>query len=194
MNLANWLSVKFPALDNLRAPWEPQARPAALAWIAFYLLLIVNAAFRGTWLQWADLVFVPIHEGGHLLFGYFGKWIMVFGGTFLQLFVPLALGAYFLWRRQLPGTAFCVFFFFEQWLPIGTYMADARSQSLEYVTVGDPELAEHDWYYLFSRAGLIAHDVQIGGCVRILGWIGMLATVIWFAGRSLQRSSKGSLS
>ena len=165
MDISTWLSERFPVLENLNADWEPVSRGAAIAWIAFYVLLVGNAAVRGTWLQWFDLIFVPIHEGGHLLFGYFGKWIMIAGGTFLQLFVPFALAVYFLLRRQLPGTAFCSFFFFEQFLPAGIYMADARSQSLEYVTVGDPEMAEHDWFYLFSHAGWIEHDTQIGGFV-----------------------------
>jgi len=79
-----------------------------------------------TLFQWFDLVFVPIHEGGHLLFGYFGQWLMVAGGTLLQLFVPFALVVYFVFKRQLLGTTFCAFFFFEQFLPIGIYMADAR--------------------------------------------------------------------
>jgi hypothetical protein len=182
-----WFSDRFPILENLGSEWEPVSRGVAIGWILFYVVLIGNAAFRGTLLQWFDLVLVPIHEGGHLLFGYFGKWIMVAGGTFLQLFVPLALAVYFLFRRQLPGTAFCAFFFFEQFLPVGIYMADARSQSLQYVTVGDPELAEHDWFYLFSDAGLITHDVQIGGFVRVLGWLGMLATITWFSWRALRK-------
>ncbi len=75
---------------------------------------------RGQLFKWFDLVFVPIHEGGHLLFRFFGEWIMVAGGTFLQLFVPFALAVYFVFQRQLPGTAFCAFFFFEQFLPVGT--------------------------------------------------------------------------
>jgi di/tricarboxylate transporter len=61
-----------------------------------------------------DGVFVPIHEGGHLLFRLAGEFISVAGGTFLQLFVPFALAAYFFFRRQSQGVAFCLFFFFEQ--------------------------------------------------------------------------------
>lgn len=180
------LSERFPFLDTLEDDWEAVPRPAAFGWIAFYVLLLGNAAFGGTLFQWFDLVFIPIHEGGHLLFRFFGEWIMVAGGTFLQLFVPFALAAYFAFKRQAPGTAFCLFFFFEQFLPVGVYMADARSQSLQYVTVDDPDNALHDWFYLFSSMHVVDHDTQIGGTFRILGWIGMLATVGWFSWRSLQ--------
>ncbi len=130
-----------------------------------------------------DLVFLPIHEGGHLIFRWFGDWLHIAGGTLLQLFVPLALAVYFYFRRQLAGTAFCAFFLFEQFLPIATYMADSRSQVLSYVTVGDPEFAVHDWFWMLSRLGVLEHDTQIAAWVRMAGWLGMLATISWFAWR-----------
>src|SRR5216683_6600503 len=141
MEIPASLSERFPFLDALEEDWEPVSRAAFFGWLAFYLLLIGNALFGGHLFQWFDLVFIPVHEGGHLLFRIFGEWIMVAGGTFLQLFVPFALAAYFAFRRQLPGTAFCAFFFFEQFLPIGIYMADALCQCLQYVTVGDSDVA-----------------------------------------------------
>jgi hypothetical protein len=184
MGIPGSLSERFPFLNVLEEEWEPVSRGACIGWLAFYILLIGNAILGGTLFQWFDLVFVPIHEGGHLLFRFFGEWIMVVGGTFLQLFVPFALAVYFTFRRQVPGAAFSAFFFFEQFLPIGIYMADARCQCLEYVTVGDSDTAVHDWFYLFSHAGVLDHDTQIGGSFRVLGWLGMLATVAWFAWRS----------
>src|ERR1700676_5182508 len=188
MDIPASLSERFPFLDVLAEDWDPVSRPVFVGWMVFYVLLIGNALFGGHLFQWFDLVFVPIHEGGHLLFRFFGEWIAVAGGTFLQLFVPFALATYFAFQRQALGTAFCAFFFFEQFLPIGIYMADALCQCLEYVTVGDPELAEHDWFYLFSHAGVVEHDTQIGGIFRVLGWIGMLATVVWFTWRSWRKS------
>ena len=65
----------------------------------------------GILFQWFDCVFVPIHEGGHLLFRFFGECIRVAGGTFLQLSVPFALAAYFVFHRQVPGMAFCAVLF-----------------------------------------------------------------------------------
>jgi hypothetical protein len=186
MEIPATLSERFPFLDVLEAEWERVSRAAAVGWFAFYVLLIGNAVLDGKLLQWFDLVFVPIHEGGHLLFRFFGEWLMFAGGTFLQLFVPFSLAVHFAFRRQVPGTAFCAFFFFEQFLPIGVYMADARCQCLQYVTVGDPSMAVHDWFYLFSHAGVLEHDTQIGNTFRVLGWLGMLGTVAWFTARSWQ--------
>jgi hypothetical protein len=188
MRLPESMADRLPALALLGDEWESISQAALAAWVLFYGIVLLGAAVGGGLARWLDLVFVPIHEGGHLLFGWFGShWLMVAGGTLLQLFVPFALAAYFAFRRQLPGTAFCGFFFFEQLLPVGTYMADSRSQSLTYVTVGDPDLAEHDWNYLFSHAGILDHDTQIGAAVRLLGWIGMLAVVAWLMWRAWPR-------
>lgn len=188
MEIPEALSDRFPFLDAFEEDWQPLSRGAAFGWVAFYSLLLGNALFGGHWVQVLDVVFVPIHEGGHLLFRFLGEWISVAGGTFLQLFVPLALAAYFALHRQLPGTAFCGFFFFEQFLPIATYMADARAQELPLITVGasDGDDVIHDWFYLFSHAGVLEHDTQIAAAFRLLGWCGMLAVFAWFSYRSLR--------
>jgi hypothetical protein len=56
---------------------------------------------------------------------------------------------------------------------------------LPLLTVCDGAYVIHDWNYLFGRLGLLAHDTQIASVVRVIGWLGMLATVLWFVWRSL---------
>jgi hypothetical protein len=133
-----------------------------------------------------------IHEAGHPLFGIlgggaetgFGHTLMVLGGTLLELIVPLACAAYFFFRRESTGTAFCAFWFFENFLYIGTYMGDARTSALLLVGSGDS-----DWEVLFTQWNLMLHDTQIAHAARTLGWIGMFGSVSWFAYRAFGRSS-----
>ena len=174
---------RLPALSDLQQDWEPVPRAALIAWIIFYSLFLYQLARGSGILLLMDNVFVPIHEGGHLLFRFFGEFITIAGGTFLQLFVPFALAVYFLFRRQSQGVAFCLFFFFEQFLPVATYMADARAQELPLLTVGDSEYVIHDWNYLFGKLGLLAHDTQIAAVVRMIGWLGMIGVVVWLIWR-----------
>lgn len=189
MEIPAALSERFPFLDVLEEEWEPVSRGALIGWLGFYVVLIGNALLGGHLFSWFDLVFIPIHEGGHLLFRIFGEWVSVAGGTFLQLFAPFALATYFAFRRQAMGTAFCAFFFFEQFQPTATYMADARAQELPLLTVGgDGEDVIHDWFYLFSHAGVLEHDTQIASVVRAVGWVGMLATVAWFFYRGMRKA------
>ena len=181
---ASW-TESVPLLKPLEYDWAPVPRIALAAWLIFFSLFLYQLG-RGTGIFFLmDNVFVPIHEGGHLLFRFLGTTISVAGGTFLQLFVPLALAVYFVFQRQAQGVAFCMFFFFEQFLPVATYMADARAQELPLLTVGDSEDVIHDWNYLFTKMGLLQHDTQIAVVVRFIGWIGMIGVTLWLLRRGL---------
>ena len=181
--------MNLEILEPLRRGWEPVSKPARIGWLAFYAIFLFYAFTNRSGYLIIDYVFVPIHEGGHLLFGYFGHTLMVAGGTLLQLGVPLMLATYFAYHRQIPGTAFCSFFFFENFLNVATYMADSRRMELQYVTVGDPDLAEHDWATMFSQIGVLQYDTKIAAVVRAIGWLGMIAVVVWLWLRTQQSNS-----
>ena len=150
----------------------------------------------------ADFLFIDsanlvVHEGqGIILFGWFGPTLCLWGGTLLQWLVPFLLAAYFFTQRQTTGFVFCLFFFFENWLYTATYMADARAQELPLVTTGDPDFVEHDFYAIFSSLGVLNHDTQIAAVVRLLGWLGMIAVVVWLATRTItgRESCKSDIS
>jgi len=182
--------MELEFLEALKDDWRPVSKPARLGWLIFYALFLIYAFTSKEPYLFIDNVFLPIHEGGHLLFGWLGHTLGIAGGTILQLFVPLAIALYFTFARQVPGAAFAAFFFFENFLNISTYMADARQQALPLVTVGDPDNVEHDWNYLFGQLGVLQHDTAIAGVVRFLGWLGMLCVVGWFAWRARAASSQ----
>ena len=172
-------------LDALREildkPWKPVSRYALAAWLLFYVWFLIYAFnARGTGL-FIDSVNLVVHEGGHNLFGWFGPTLGLWGGTLLQWLVPFLLATYFFTQRQIPGFAFSLFFFFENWLPTGTYMADARDQALPLVTTGDPDFVEHDFHKIFSSLGVLDYDTKIGATVRILGFCGMIGVTLWLA-------------
>jgi hypothetical protein len=187
VNLPDTLTERLPFLEPLEDDWRPVHPAALILACLFYGLFLLEASNSSSLFRMIDLVFIPIHEGGHLLFRFFGsEFLMVAGGTLLQLGVPLMLATFFVFQRQVMGTAFCIFFFFEQFLPIAPYMADARAQELPLLTVGDADYVIHDWNYLFTRLGVLDHDTQIAGAVRVIGWVGMFATVAWMIWQSLK--------
>ena len=185
MRLPESWTERLPFLEALEEDWDPIPKAALVTWLLIYSLFLYQAARGQGILLLMDGVFVPIHEGGHLLFRFFGEFLSVLGGTFLQLLVPVLLASYFLFHRQAQGVGFCLFFMFEQFLPISTYMADARAQELPLLTIGDAEYVIHDWNYLFGKFGVLDHDVQISGFVRFCGWLGMIAVVIWLLWRGI---------
>lgn len=158
--------------------WKPVSRGVGIAWLCFYALFLLYALADRSGFLFLDYVNLIIHEAGHPFFSWFGYTIMILGGTLAELLVPLLCAIYFFWQRETPGFAFCSFWFFENFPYIGTYMADARALALPLVGSGD-----HDWEILFRQWGLLMHDQEIGGIMRSLGWLGMLATVAWLAFR-----------
>jgi hypothetical protein len=95
-----------------------------------------------------DYVNLIIHEGGHFFFSRFGHTIMILGGTLGELLVALPCGAYFWWKRESTAVAFSSLWFFENFLYIGTYMADTRTSALRLVGS-----EESDWKILFTQLG-----------------------------------------
>lgn len=164
--------------------WQSISKPAAIAWFVFYGLFLTHALRNTSGFLLIDNANLVVHEAGHLLFGWFGETLGIYGGTMLQLLVPFALATSFAYRRHTAGTAFCAFFFFENFLYTATYMADARVQELPLVSVGGAEAVDHDWERIFSGLGLLQHDTQIAAVVRMLGWGGMLVVVGWLAWRA----------
>ena len=168
-------------LEEYFGRWKPISRYAGIGWLCFYLLFLVYAARDSSGFLFLDFANLMIHECGHPLLSVFGYTLMILGGTLAELIVPLLCTAYFFWKREIAGTAFCAFWFFENFPYIGTYMADARAQVLPLVGSGD-----HDWGILFGQWGLLAQDQKIGGVMRAMGWIGMLAAVGWLGWRTYE--------
>ena len=169
---------------NFNEPWKPVSRAVLAAWLIFYAGFLGYAFSAHGGYLFIDSANLVVHEGGHNLFGWFGPTLGLWGGTLLQWLVPFLLAVYFFTERQTAGFAFCLFFFFENWLYTATYMADARAQVLPLVTTGDPDFVEHDWYAIFSSLGVLNNDTKIAMVVRILGWCGMIGVVGWLAMRA----------
>jgi hypothetical protein len=168
--------MRLPEID-----WKPISRTAFFAWLGFYVLLFIYLAAHFSELTWLDNVHLPIHEGGHLLFGWFGQTLGLWGGTLLQLLVPAALAITFAVRADLLGTTFCSVGFFHSVTGVATYMGDALRRQLPLVTVGAPgDEAEHDWVHIFNDLGVLRHAIQIGNVTRVIAWVGLLGTIGWF--------------
>ncbi|HXI70314.1 MAG TPA: hypothetical protein VNN22_08160 [Verrucomicrobiae bacterium] len=127
-------------------------------------------------LDHANLLF---HEAGHPIIGLFSSRLETYGGTIGQLVFPVALAVSF-WRKgNAPAFAASVIWFFENWLNIARYMADARALELPLVGGGD-----HDWNTIFTRWDILQYDLDIAGTVKFLGWLGMAAACAWVAWRA----------
>lgn len=151
---------------------------------AFLLLVFWSEPGFVFLLDHANLLF---HEAGHPALGLLSRRLTVYGGTLGQLVFPLVLAVSFWRKKDASSFAASVVWFFENWLNIARYMADARAQLLPLVGGG-----EHDWANIFGRWGVLAHDTQIASVVRTMGWLGMGAPCLWvlwrwWANRDIER-------
>lgn len=145
-----------------------RARPTVLAWITTacgaLIFFSVSERLRHVLfiLDWFNLV---LHEAGHPVFGLLGShWLMLAGGTAMQLLFPAVFYFAFLRQRQPRSADFCLFWFGSNFLGIGPYIADARAQALPLIGGG-----EHDWTALLDSAGLLTRDTSIGPAATFFG-------------------------
>ncbi len=160
--------------------WETITIPRLAAFgigvVVFLLLVFRSEPGFVMFLDHANLVF---HEAGHPIVGLFSRRLEPYGGTIGQLFFPAALGISFWWKRQTLGVAAAGIWFFENWLNIARYLADARSMVLPLV--GGPN---HDWNMILSRWGLLAYDTRIAAALRGCAWAGIAAALGWVVWRA----------
>jgi hypothetical protein len=144
---------------------------ALIALMAFFFFYMVIK--RSGWC-FLDYVNLPFHEFGHLMFTPFGDTMHFLGGTISQLMWPFILLFYFIYRKEYLSSAFCLFWFGENFLNISKYMADARDLLLPLVGGGI-----HDWNYLLYKWGVLHLDKSIAGVIFTLGVIIMTGSLIW---------------
>lgn len=168
------MDLPFNRPDN----WTCVSRVGGGIVLSLYLLFLLYAWRDDSGFLFLDYANLAIHEVSHPAFSWGGYTLMIMGGTLGELIVPLLCAAFFFFQRQTYGLAFSLFWFFENFLYIGTYMSDARTLIRPIVNSD-----ESDWTILFTKWGVLLEDQKIGHFTRQLGWLGMFAVVAWLAYR-----------
>lgn len=171
-----------------RTEWDLVTKPKLIGFVVaaglFFALVLCSEPGFVFIVDHSNLLF---HEAGHPIVGLFSERLETYGGTIGQLVFPVVLAVSF-WRKgQSLSFAGVVMWFFENWLNIARYMADARAQELPLVGGGD-----HDWHRIFSRWHLLQHDVSIAVAIKTIGWVGMIGSCAWIFWRAWQDRNRQS--
>ncbi len=161
---------------------------------AFLFAGLLGAAFGyyapiplvSTILSVLNLINFVIHEVGHPLFGFFGRFLTAAGGTIFQLLVPLIFTLVAFLGRYQVAVWFFVFWFGQNFIHVSIYIADARAHELELFTPAMMSQAmsqeevhkHHDWTYLLTQLGLLDFDIQISWIVYSLGVLIMFGSAL----------------
>jgi hypothetical protein len=139
-------------------PADPAVRPP-------FVIFVVS---------WIDLF---IHEGGHFIFRFFGKFLYILGGSLTQVLLP-GLLAYVTFRRDRRWIGLPLFWTGENLVNVSAYIEDAPYRKLHLLARG----LIHDWNWLLNGDQTSAE--VLGGTVHWLGILVCTAAIglgIWFA-------------
>jgi hypothetical protein len=179
--LANWL-LHIP--DQVaKTSWI--ARIAMLAVFVLWTLWIwrdadIRAGEAGS--NFLHMILLPFHEAGHYaLFRWFGRFIMILGGTLGQHLMPIVLGAALLIKRRDPfGAAIFFWLLGFSTIDMAVYMYDAFDPQLTLLGgMTGAESDGHDWQNIFGDLGLLRRSRGIGVFFFWAGEAMMLAALLW---------------
>lgn len=143
------------------------------ALLTLYFLTIAYAPMNGSFL---DLVDLPIHETGHLVFRPFGEFLMIAGGSLFQVIVPAVFVGYFVWNKKYYSAAIVLLWVGQSILNVFVYAADAVVMQLVLTSgMTGSEGSFHDWNYLLTATGLINSTKTVAGLIRFAGALTIIA-------------------
>jgi hypothetical protein len=138
---------------------------AALA--SVYFLWIAYDPMQGSFL---DIVDLPIHETGHLVFRIFGEFIGIAGGSLFQLIVPAVFVGYFIWQSSYYSAAIVTLWVGQSIINVWIYASDAVVMQLMLTSgMTGAEGGFHDWNYMLDSMGLLNSTKTIAGIIRLAG-------------------------
>lgn len=126
-----------------------------------------------------------LHEMAHILTGFLPSILTAAAGSFSELLLGVVLIITAFKSRSYFAVLICSLWFMLASQSVGTYMADARAQKMDLVSLGGAmsgsETTIHDWHFIFSKLHILSLDTLIGGIVRFNGVVVGLLGLIFSA-------------
>ena len=149
-------------------------------WGWYFILLKMESNEIGySFMHNVDLVF---HEAGHVFFRLLGNFMMVLGGSLMQIIMPLVVMFVFLFKQHDAfGASVGLWWTGQSMMDIAPYINDARSMQLQLVGggTGRDRPGMHDWNNILWDLGLLPQDHAIARTVDTLGEMVMILALIW---------------
>jgi hypothetical protein len=177
--------------DDVLSPGERGAVLAVRLAVYAVLVLILSEAMDAlaryvpgshpTTLFWVvrTCIFLPLHEGGHFLFMFFGKTLYILGGSFWQIVFPLIWFIIALKQRSQIAP-FPLFWTGENMMDVSLYMRDAPMRILPLL---GGHASGHDWWNLFTMWGIMDSAEDIADVMYVSGLgiciVSIMAGMTW---------------
>jgi hypothetical protein len=113
-----------------------------------------------------------LHEMAHVITGFLPAILTAAAGSFSEILLGTILLVTAIWQRAYFAVLATSLWFMLACQSAGTYMADARTQKMDLVSLGDSGGGViHDWHFVFDQLHILNLDTFIGGSVRAMGAI-----------------------
>lgn len=147
---------------------------------------LIAALIAGAYFLWAvlhplewrliDGVNLVIHEAGHIVFMPFGQFMMIAGGSLLQLIIPSIFAFYFYHRGQSYSSALVLLWVGESLLNVSVYAGDAVEMQLPLLGGKD---SMHDWNYLLDELNWLSHTPEIAKALYAASALLIIGATAW---------------
>jgi hypothetical protein len=163
---------------------EVVGRLAGLVVLAVLTALVLAngiAMPSGVILNFLHMIDLVFHEAGHVIFGFFGQFLGILGGSLNQVLVPAVCTGVFLARRQWGSASATLFWTGQSVADLAVYVADGRAMRVPLLADG----LIHDWNFVLGRLGLLYAAESLGtltfglGALVMLGALGLLGGDAW---------------
>ena len=155
--------------------------------LAVFTVQIFLHGYNAWIVRWMHHLNLLVHEAGHTIFipaawmGY--EKLMYFMGSGLQVLLPLGIAVvYWIKAREIIGTAFALWWSFENLVDVAEYVADAKVMSLMLtsgMTGSESGYGGHDWNFLLTEWGHLRDCYSIASSMTTVAKVGMVACILW---------------
>jgi len=181
--------MEYSLADRKTLTWK-----LTFQWIAAILVTCLLAGLtysRGGWVPLLSRADLGIHELGHLVAFWAPDLLVWNAGSFLQVVLPLAIGAYFYWwRHDRFAVVLMIAWAAESLNNVSVYIYDATRMALPLIG-DDGSGSGHDWHNILRRLDLLDHTDTIAYAVRGLSaalFAAAIALAVWWWARTRRES------
>ncbi|NIO62515.1 MAG: hypothetical protein GWN04_04920 [Gammaproteobacteria bacterium] len=126
-----------------------------------------------------NLVF---HEAGHVFFKPFGRFMMILGGSLMQLLVPIVLMLGFILKNHDNFSAsICLWWLGQSLMDLAPYIDDAMDQQLMLLggKTGADSPGSHDWNNILIEFDVLEKCHAYAKLTDMAGTLVMLLAFAW---------------
>ncbi len=143
--------------------------------LLFAWYFLSSAFSTGEW-HFIDNVDLIIHEAGHWIFIFFGRFISILGGSLTQVAIPVMFALYFLIKKDFYSVSILTMWVGYNIVNVSIYMADSIKMALPLL---GGESSIHDWNYIFSALHILNQTNAIASTVNALGVFVIIAGAVF---------------